>query len=128
MGFMGIFKNNKKTIIPQNLGSLLIKLSQSNFNLLSSDSDLVRRAWCPKFATDKWPFSDHFYLFFLQPKNWSSVILRCWTGLKLNWFKSYDTKHKYFCFSFFFLFWFGKKLFIFVMFFAFFSIFCLFAS
>ena len=24
------------------------------------------------------------------------VILRCWTGLKLTWYKSYDTKCKYF--------------------------------
>ena len=31
-----------------------------------------------------------------------TVILRCWTGLKLNWFKSYDAKRKYFCFPFFF--------------------------
>ena len=23
------------------------------------------------------------------------VILICWTGLYLNWFKSYDTKYKY---------------------------------
>ena len=24
-----------------------------------------------------------------------TVILRCWTGLNHNWFKSYDTKHKW---------------------------------
>ena len=30
------------------------------------------------------------------------IILRCWTGLYLNWFKSYETKHKYFLFRFFF--------------------------
>ena len=28
------------------------------------------------------------------------VILRCRTGLYLNWFKSYDTKRKYFLFHF----------------------------
>ena len=27
-----------------------------------------------------------------------TVILRCWTGLYFNWFKSYDTKCKYFRF------------------------------
>ena len=29
------------------------------------------------------------------------VILRCWTGLNPNWFKSYDTKRKYFSFCIF---------------------------
>ena len=29
-----------------------------------------------------------------------TVILRYWTGLKLNWFKSYDTKCKYLRFQF----------------------------
>ena len=29
------------------------------------------------------------------------IILRCWTGLNLNWLKSYDTKHKYFHLCFF---------------------------
>ena len=29
------------------------------------------------------------------------VILRCLTGLNSNWFKSYDTKHKYFHFRLF---------------------------
>ena len=30
-----------------------------------------------------------------------TVILRCWTGLYLYWFKSYDIKRKYFLFHFF---------------------------
>ena len=66
-----------------------------------------QRDWCPKFATDKWPFSKH-----LLPSFWhlheylyktevQMVILRCWTGLYINWFKSYETKHKYFRFCFF---------------------------
>ena len=66
-----------------------------------------QRDWCPKFATDKWPFSKH-----LLPSFWhlheylyktevQMVILRCWTGLNFNWFKSYDKKCKHFHFQFF---------------------------
>ena len=50
------------------------------------------------------PFFNHFWPFFWQLLTFLSifhktevqtVILRCWTGLYLNWFKSYDTKCKY---------------------------------
>jgi hypothetical protein len=56
----------------------------------------------PKFATDKWPFYDHFQPF-LSPSTQISFTklrfaLRCWMDLNLNWFKIYDTKRK--CFGF----------------------------
>ncbi len=49
----------------------------------------------------KLPFFDHFwpfvcnYMNIFQKAEVLTVILRCWTGLDLNWFKSYDTKCKY---------------------------------
>ena len=51
-----------------------------------------------KFATDKWPFYDHFGHSFANCINIfhktevQKVIFRCLTGLNLNWYKSYDTK------------------------------------
>ena len=44
MGFIGqsFLKISLEPTRTQNLGSLLMKLSQSNFNLRSPDSDLVR--------------------------------------------------------------------------------------
>ena len=57
---------------------------------------------------DKWPFYDHFPPFFLATTYMTifhktevqTVILRCLTGLNLDWFKSYDSKYKYFHFCF----------------------------
>ena len=53
------------------------------------------------FATDK---HDHFktissqfsaiYIIIFHITKVQTVILRCWTGLYLNWFKSYDTNEK----------------------------------
>ena len=66
----------------------------------------LHRAWCPKFATGLYVFfmtiSSHFlanYMnkYLLQKTEIQIAILRCWTGLKLNWSKRYDTnanKHK----------------------------------
>ena len=42
--------------------------------------------------------SSHFfanYMNICHKPEVQTVILRCWTGLNLNWFKSYDTKCKY---------------------------------
>ena len=36
------------------------------------------------------------YLSIFHKTEVQTVILRCWRGLNLNWFKSYDTKCKYF--------------------------------
>ena len=63
---------------------------------LKHTRELLTRDWCPKFATDKCPLLDHSFLaFFLAhicfKTELQTVILRCWTGLYLNWFKSYDT-------------------------------------
>ena len=73
---------------------------------------LLHRGWCIKFATHKWPlqltkvhfmtifsrffanYSDIFHKIEVQ-----TVILKCWTGLNLNWLKRYDTSHKYFHFN-----------------------------
>ena len=56
-------------------------------------------------------FSDHFtmischffanYMIIFHKTEVQTVILRCLTGLKLNWLKSYDTKCKHFHFHFF---------------------------
>ena len=57
-------------------------------------------------ATDKWPFYDHVWPFFAKymvnfhKTEIQTVILRCLTGLNLDWFKSYDSKCKYFHFGF----------------------------
>ena len=54
----------------------------------------------PKFESDKWPFYNRFWPFFANYMNIfhkteiQTVILRCSTSLKLNWYKSYDTKCK----------------------------------
>merc|ERR1712008_127863 len=55
----------------------------------------------PKFESDRWPFYNRFWpLFFANYMNIfhkteiQTVILRCSTSLKLNWYKSYDTKCK----------------------------------
>ena len=36
------------------------------------------------------------YFYISHKTEVQTVICRCWTSLNLNWFKSYDTKHKYF--------------------------------
>ena len=49
-------------------------------------------------------FSSHFsanYTSIFHKTEVQTVILRCWTGLNPNWFKSYDTKRKYFSFCIF---------------------------
>ena len=54
----------------------------------------------PKFESDKWPFYNRFWPIFANYMNIfhkteiQTVILRCSTSLKLNWYKSYDTKCK----------------------------------
>ena len=40
-----------------------------------------------------WPFSCHLYVHLSKNRGWV-VTLRCLTSLNLNWYKSYDTKHK----------------------------------
>ena len=60
-----------------------------------------------KIATDKWPCNDHTWPFFanymciFHKTEIQMVILRCLTSLNLNWYKSYDTKCKFFHFRFF---------------------------
>ena len=49
------------------------------------------RGWIPKFATD-----------IFHKTEVQTVILRCQVGQNPNWFKSFDTKRKYFPFQFFF--------------------------
>ena len=47
--------------------------------------------------------SSHFFAIYIisfHEIEVQTVILRCWTGLYLDWFMNYDTKHKYFCFRF----------------------------
>ena len=59
-----------------------------------------------KIATDKWPCNDHTwqffanYMFIFHKTEMQTVILRCLTSLNLNWYKSYDTKRKYFHYFF----------------------------
>jgi hypothetical protein len=53
-----------------------------------------------KIATDRWSFSDHIWPFFancmfvFHKTQIQTVILRCLMSLNLNWYKSYDKKHK----------------------------------
>ena len=53
-----------------------------------------------KKATDKQPFEDHIwsffanYMFISHKTEIQTVILRCLPSLNLNWYKSYDIKHK----------------------------------
>ena len=60
-----------------------------------------------KIATDKRPFYDHIcpffanHIFIFHKTEIQTVILRCLISLNLNWYKSYDTKRKYFHFFFF---------------------------
>ena len=47
--------------------------------------------------------SSHFsaiYINIFNKTEIQTIILRCWTGFYLNWFKGYDTKRKYFCFQY----------------------------
>ena len=47
--------------------------------------------------------SSHFLAIFINifhEKEVQTVILRCWTGLYVDWFMNYDTKRKYFHFRF----------------------------
>ena len=72
--------------------------------------DLRCRCTClansQKIATDNWPFCDHIWPFFascmfiFHKTEVQKVIFMCLTSLNLNWFKSYDTKYKYFHFCF----------------------------
>ena len=77
---------------------------------------------CDWLMTIFWPFlSNHFfanYMNIFHKTEVQAVILRCWMGPYFNWFKSYDTKWKYFLLLFF---QFCKKLVILVMFFLFFA-------
>ena len=46
--------------------------------------------------------SSHFfsnYMNIFHKTEVKTIILRCWTGLNLIWFKSYDPNHKYFSFQ-----------------------------
>ena len=53
-----------------------------------------------KIATDKQPVLDHIwpclanYMFIFHKTEIQTVILRCLMSLNLNWYKSYDKKHK----------------------------------
>ena len=53
-----------------------------------------------KIATDKWPFYDHIlsflanYIFIFHKTEIQTVVLRCLMSLNLNWYRSYDKKHK----------------------------------
>ena len=46
-----------------------------------------------------WPFFHHIWIIFHKTEV-LTVILRGFTGLSYDWFKTYDTKQKYFHFSF----------------------------
>ena len=76
------------------------------------NGSLNSRGWCIKFATHKWPlqltkvhfmtissrfFANYFDIF--HKTEVQTVILRWWTGLNLNWLKSYDTNSKYLHFN-----------------------------
>ena len=73
---------------------------------------MIPRGWCIKFATHKWPLqltkvhfmtiSSRFFAYYFDifhKTEVQTVILKWWTGLNLNWLKSYDTNRKYFHFN-----------------------------
>ena len=53
-----------------------------------------------KIATDRWLFLDHIWPFFANyilvfyKTEIQTIILKCVMSLNLNWYKSYDKKHK----------------------------------
>ena len=49
---------------------------------------------CPDLETVYQNLRVHTYKNILHKTEVQTVILRCWTGLKLNWFKSYGTNVK----------------------------------
>ena len=67
-------------------------LNESSSRYINSDSK-----WMLSCTT----ITGHFFsifMFIFHKTEVQKVILRCLTGLNLDWFKSYDTKHKYFHF------------------------------
>ena len=60
--------------------------------------------------------SSHFFAIYINifhKNEVQTVILRCWTGLYLDWFMNYDTKRKYICF------WWFLRFLLFCVFFIF---------
>ena len=54
------------------------------------------RGWVKKKYTNKLPFYNYFKPNFIFHKTEvQTVILRCWTALYINWFKSYDKNEKH---------------------------------
>ena len=69
------------------------ELSISNFAVLKTGRQNLRQLNC-SFMT----ISSHFsaiYIGIFHKTEVQTVILRCWIGLNLNWFKNYDTKNKW---------------------------------
>ena len=57
----------------------------------------MRRKTCGPLSSRFTTISSHFFdnfLYIFHKTEVQTVILRCWTGLNHNWFKSYDTKCK----------------------------------
>ena len=65
----------------------LFKIDAQNLWLINGHISTISSHLCP-------------YINIFHKIEVQTVILRCWTGLKLNWFKSYDTKRKYFRYLF----------------------------
>ena len=65
--------------------SLRLQPSSSNSQKIATDE-----WWCNNHT---WPFFAN-YMFIFHKTEIQMVILRCLTSLNLNWYKSYDTKHK----------------------------------
>ena len=64
---------------------------------------LPAKLWFKMKSTTLW--GDHFSAIYIKHFHKSEVlmkILRCHRCLNLNWIKSYDIKHKFFCIHFFF--------------------------
>ena len=74
----------------------------ANLRFIIATNISVGRDWSPKFVTGKmvvlWLFLAVFIAtYILHKAEVQTIIFRCWTGLNLNWFKSYHRntkKHK----------------------------------
>ena len=82
----------------------LIKFKYENFLIFYTENENSKtrtthiRAQNLRLINGRFPtISSHFfanYMNIFHKNEVQTVILRCWTGLKLNWFKSYGTNAK----------------------------------
>ena len=73
--------------------AIIKKLPWRFGNSLKTDAQNLRLTNGPFTTISSYFFANYINIF--HKTEVQTVILRCWMGLNLNWFKSYDTKCKY---------------------------------